>query len=803
MQSNSILVSALTNRSSSTRREGFDRAAIAFEFGSKAETLFRIREKAKSFVVLPIEIVAYSEWHDAKSSYVDRLLRRCEFSFPMIVRSSASREDALKASCAGEFLSVLSVADSESLTRAITDVFCSYGEPSEDDQVLVQPMADDIVLSGVAMTRDSRTGCPYIVLNYSDGSNTTTVTAGSDAVKSCIFLPQRADLLPPKLRNVAAALEEVRAIVHDVAVDVEFGVCRAGHVVIFQVRPIVLARDESSTGQGSHIGFLQSIGSVEASIREVSRFSASKGLSNPIFGVMPDWNPAEMIGTKPKPLAYSLYRHLITDSAWSTARAALGYRDLRGIPLMHMFGGTPYINVAASISSFIPNKLEEGVASRIVTDAIRRLAAYPELHDKVEFSIVPTCYTPTLNGSAWRACFPSLSDNEWLGYNAALRDLTNNLAKDEGAFARLEREIPRLEQLFAERKRRRETGLLEALSLLETARCVGTPLFAGVARAAFVATSIIQSFAAQGCFGEDCLNRLTRDADAIGSRIVSDFAELPHDAFLERHGHVRPGTYDITVPRYDDSRADYFGKGVLGRPSALHSEAWDLGPNDASHLDSLLTHDGFAFGWKRLRSFAISAIRAREYVKYLFSALVSDALEAIASVGAEQGISREDLSFLALGDILAALDAGGGSESTLLLSIAIRRNRSVWDANQLIRLPDLITNPVDVYCFECAEPSPTFVSDRTVEANVTGIDSRSLEGKVIFIESADPGFDWLFTHPIAGFVTKFGGENSHMSIRAREFDLPAVIGAGSRYDIWREARRLRIDCAAKRVDVVA
>ena len=27
-----------------------------------------------------------------------------------------------------------------------------------------------------------------------------------------------------------------------------------------------------------------------------------------IFGTMPDWNPAEMIGIKPKPLALSLYK---------------------------------------------------------------------------------------------------------------------------------------------------------------------------------------------------------------------------------------------------------------------------------------------------------------------------------------------------------------------------------------------------------------------------------------------------------------------------------------------------------------
>ena len=35
------------------------------------------------------------------------------------------------------------------------------------------------------------------------------------------------------------------------------------------------------------------------------------------FGVMPDWNPAEIIGIKPKPLALSLYQELITNFIWA------------------------------------------------------------------------------------------------------------------------------------------------------------------------------------------------------------------------------------------------------------------------------------------------------------------------------------------------------------------------------------------------------------------------------------------------------------------------------------------------------
>jgi phosphoenolpyruvate-protein kinase (PTS system EI component) len=89
-----------------------------------------------------------------------------------------------------------------------------------------------------------------------------------------------------------------------------------------------------------------------------------------------------------------------------------------------------------------------------------------------------------------------------------------------------------------------------------------------------------------------------------------------------------------------------------------------------------------------------------------------------------------------------------------------------------------------------------------MQGEVAHAADQDLTGKVVFIERADPGFDWLFTHSVAGFVTKYGGENSHMAIRAREFGLPAVIGAGKSFEEWKRAKMLRVECGAKRVEVL-
>ena len=81
-------------------------------------------------------------------------------------------------------------------------------------------------------------------------------------------------------------------------------------------------------------------------------------------------------------------------------------------------------------------------------------------------------------------------------------------------------------------------------------------------------------------------------------------------------------------------------------------------------------------------------------------------------------------------------------------------------------------------------------------------------GSMIFIHkcfgpNADPGFDWIFSSSIAGLITEWGGANSHMAIRAGELGIPAIIGSGELYYArWSSAKRLRIDCAGKKVDIL-
>ena len=81
---------------------------------------------------------------------------------------------------------------------------------------------------------------------------------------------------------------------------------------------------------------------------------------------MTDWNPAEIIGIKPKSLAISLYRELITDNIWAYQRNNYGYRNLRSFPLLVEFSGLPYIDIRVSFNSFVPDSLSDELAEKLV-----------------------------------------------------------------------------------------------------------------------------------------------------------------------------------------------------------------------------------------------------------------------------------------------------------------------------------------------------------------------------------------------------------------------------------------------------
>jgi len=96
-----------------------------------------------------------------------------------------------------------------------------------------------------------------------------------------------------------------------------------------------------------------------------------------------------------------------------------------------------------------------------------------------------------------------------------------------------------------------------------------------------------------------------------------------------------------------------------------------------------------------------------------------------------------------------------------------------------------------------------FVSEKIITKNITDEKATELRGKIVLIKAADPGYDWLFSKGIAGFITCYGGANSHMVIRANELNLPAAVGVGEeKFNTIKHHTKIVLDCRNKTINLL-
>ena len=99
---------------------------------------------------------------------------------------------------------------------------------------------------------------------------------------------------------------------------------------------------------------------------------------------------------------------------------------------------------------------------------------------------------------------------------------------------------------------------------------------------------------------------------------------------------------------------------------------------------------------------------------------------------------------------------------------------------------------------------PNFITNKVIKAKSILINNvqinKGLKDKIVLIENADPGYDWVFSKKIKALITKYGGVNSHMSIRCEELNLPAVIGIGEEnYEKIKNCTNVILNCKNEQV----
>ena len=771
---------------------------MAVKFSTKAGTLEALQSVVKSARIAPLIFFNVRDWTKNQNDVLTRTIEKLG-SGPWIVRSSSGREDGELQSNAGAFLSIQNVSSKAGLRNAIDRVIESYGRAEPLDEILVQPMLKGVCRSGVAFSHDPNTCAPYRVISWSDTSDTSVVTGGLGG-KVWQTIACNKNHYEEKFSPIITLIEELLELFQQKPIDCEFAITLergTEFLWLLQARPLVLLKKPEQ-----NLVQMKRTKLIEAKVAKGMAAHPFLMGRRTVYGVMPDWNPAEIIGIRPKPLALSLYKDLITDSIWAYQRNNYGYRNLRSFPLLVNFFGLPYIDVRLSFNSFIPADLDKDVAGRLVDYYMDRLLDEPTLHDKVEFEIVFSCYTLDLPDRLERLREAGFSRGERNTIASSLRSLTNRIVHPKtGLWRRDSEKLKTLQARHAELITSDSDTIGKIYWLLEDAKRYGTLPFAGLARAGFIAVQMLRSLVNVGVFSEADYDAFIGGVSTVSGQLANDRITLNKGAFLAKYGHLRPGTYDILSPRYDEEPDIYFD---WNRPVAVQksTQPFSITLAQIREVGSLLKSHNLEADPVELFDFISAGIEQRELAKFHFTKNLSDALALFKQFGDSLGFALEDLAFCDVGTIQELYSAA--EEPKAALARSIEKGKARYEETVRVSLPPIISSPRDVRSFYWPESQPNFITQKQVNAPVVDYKNKErLAGAIVCVPNADPGFDWLFSYPISGLITAWGGANSHMAIRAGELGLPAVVGSGeSLYNRWTSSKKIHLDCAGRRVEIL-
>lgn len=782
----------------------FTTQASSSMVSTKADTLKNFQSILTKSSIEAIYTCTVGDFKNYKKRVLGEVLEQFKGK-TIIVRSSSAGEDRYTSSNAGGFLSVADVdaSDSRAVREAIEGVIASYkkaGKLSKTDQVLIQNQTTDIKKSGVIFTRNLESNTPYYMINYDDSTGKTdTVTGGEVARATWLLRGLDSCDYPEKWRALIEAVREIEGHLKGMILDIEFAKKIDGSIVIFQIRPLAANVRYS----GSH--------DDEAFAGLVKKYIDSYSRKKPFLSDMAFWNPSEIIGDNPRNLDYALYREIITKRAWNRGLTVLGYSPVRD-ELMERYGNKPYINLDFTFKSLVPASLPLVLRKKLCAFYEEKLKKDLTAHDKIEFETVVASYDFSTEERLAELLACGFSSKEVEKISSGLQRLTLDIMEAYPALlASLKADLSTLSEIRKDIESARKSYkgsrdfFMAFLKLIAGVEKYSTPQFTTMARMAFISGSLLKSLVASGSFTTEEVGLFMESISTVATAFDADFqrfvnGKLSQKSFLKKYGHLRAGTYDIRAPRYDqmDLRAGNNKSATLKIKSAGRKSL------SQARLKRVLEGTPLAsFDPASVIRFIKSTTVEREAFKFEFTKSLSLVIELLAEGGELLGLTREDISHLDVVAIRSHSLYGDMDEFAEELRLKAETRRTRFEENSRLVFPPVITEPNDLLFIDSEVQRPNFITQKSVTARLVDLDNADdpdIDGAIVLLKKADPGFDWIFTRKIKGLITRYGGAASHMAIRSAEFNLPAAIGCGELiYDMLSLSGEVVLDCKAKKI----
>ena len=513
---------------------------------------------------------------------------------------------------------------------------------------------------------------------------------------------------------------------------------------------------------------------------------------------MPDWNPAEIIGTKPYPMSLSLYKELITDNIWSKHRKNYGYHDIYPSHLMTNFFGTPYVDLRIDFNSWVPNSIPDKTKEKLVNFYLNKFSKNKLSHDKIEFDIIFSCCA----FDSKKKIYEELKKNKFKTseikiIHKSLLNITKNI------FYKYKDDYNDILKLDYKQKLINNSSnytLEKIFWLVNDCKTFGTLPFAGLARCAFVAIEFLNSLVRLNIFSENDKNNFLLSLNSISSEIIDDYNLMNKKTFLKKYGHLRPNTYNLMQKNYKDGFDDYF-KNL--KPKKIIKKKFMITKHQSNEISKLIKKNNLDISINNFFKFLKESIELREKSKFIFTKSIDLIFENLKILSKRTKITYEDFSYLEIGSITKLFDNLDNLDLAKKFKSEIELNKKNFKFNQGIKLPDIILSSKDIYQNYQRKHNANFIGKKNISGKLIFIKDQkipNLNNKIVCVENADPGYDYIFNYDILGLITKYGGVNSHMAIRCSELSVPAAIGIGqNKFEEIENKEFIHLDCISNKI----
>ena len=766
---------------------------------TKGEVLLTLKKNKKKLnIEVPnLLVIEKKKYLKKKAYFLKKILIEFNLS-PIIIRSSSINEDSENNSNAGKYKSTKLLSyDYNLLALSILEVINVL--KNKDDQFIIQELVVKPEVAGVIFTRNLNNNSPYMSLNYSSSGDTSAITSGkNDRTITTINIHREKIFLLKFFYKYLTTIKKIEKFFGTDRLDIEFAI-KKRKLFIFQCRKLKSVKHlKDEQVESALINIKKKIAKLSQGKYEISG-------KKTLFSNMADWNPAEMIGAKPNLLSLSLYSELITDSIWSLQRSNYGYKNVNPHPLLINLSGSPYIDLRVDFNSFLPKGLNNKLEEKIVNYALKKIQRNADLHDKVEFSVIETCYDlkSKINVKKY------LNKNETKIYLNKLKNLTNNILTNKNLFSDDLKKIEILNNKIKDLKKKKLSYIDKIFFLINECKKYGTLPFAGIARVAFICTKYLKTFVELGYLTEDELNKFYSSFNSVFRDINNELFRIKNNksknSFFEKYGHLRPSTYSIESLTYRQNFKNYFD---LTNIFFKKKSNFQINNLKKKNLNIILKKNDIRISANNFFKLAKDAIYYREYSKLIFSKAVDEVLNNLEKLGKEIDIKKNDLKYLSIKDILNYHSTLDVVKLKKILNQKIKFEKKQDKISKLIDLPDLITSVKDIYLYKNLKVTANYITNKTARGKVIELknfnkDYKNINGKIILIENADPGYDFIFSYKINGLITKYGGSNSHMSIRCMELGIPGIIGIGEKnYSLIKSSTSIEINSLQKNFKIL-